>query len=53
MKKTEPLLICPDNSPNLPLSVVSGQNEIHFQKSVCKLGVIYDVKVSMKQVNRA
>ena len=48
-EKTEALLIGPQNSPNLPPSVVIGESEIQFSKSVRNLGVIFDDKPSMKQ----
>ena len=41
--KTEALLIDPQNSPNLPLSIKC------FSRSVRNLGVIFDDKLSMKQ----
>ena len=47
--KTEALLIDPENSPNLPLSIKIGQNDICFSRSVRKLGVIFDNELSMKQ----
>ena len=47
--KTEALLIDPQNSPNLPLSITIGQNDICFSRSVRNLGVIFDDKLSMKQ----
>ena len=40
--KTEALLIDPQNSPNLPLSITIGQNNICFSRSVRK-------KLSIKQ----
>ena len=46
--KTEALLIDP-NSPNLPLSIEMGQNDIRFWRSVQNLGVTFDDKLSMKQ----
>ena len=50
MKKTEALLIDPQNSLNLPLSIIFGESEIQFSKSVQNLGMIFDDKLSMKQV---
>ena len=50
--KTEALLIDPQNSPNLPLSITIGQNDICFSRSVRNLGVIFDDKLSMKQVSK-
>ena len=47
--KTEVLLIDPENSRNLPLSIKIGQNDICFSRSVWNLGVICDDKLSMKQ----
>ena len=47
--KTEALLIDPENSPNLPLSIKIGQNDICFSRSVRKLSVIFDNELSMKQ----
>ena len=47
--KTEALLIDPQNSPNLPLSITIVQNDICFSRSVGNLGVIFDNKLSMKQ----
>ena len=47
--KTEALLIDPQNSTNLPLSVKIGQNNICFSRSVRNLGVIFDDKLSLKQ----
>ena len=47
--KTEALLNDPQNSPNLPLSITIGQNDICFSRSVRNLGVIFDDKLSMKQ----
>ena len=47
--KTEALLIDPQNSPNHPLSITIGQNDICFSRSVRNLGVIFDDKLSMKQ----
>ena len=47
--KTEALLIDPENSRNLPLSIKIGQNDICFSRSVRKLGVIFDNELSMKQ----
>ena len=47
--ETEALLIDPQNSPNLPLSIKIGQNDICFSRSVLNLGVIFDDKLSMKQ----
>ena len=49
MKKTEALLIDPQNSLNLPLSIIFGESEIQFSKSVQNLGMIFDDKLSMKQ----
>ena len=49
MKKTEALLIDLQNSPNLPLSVIIGESEIQFSKSVRNLGMIFDDKPTMKQ----
>ena len=49
MKKTKAVLIDPQNSPNLPLSVIIGESEIQFSKSVQNLGMIFDDKLSMKQ----
>ena len=51
-EKTEALLIDPQNSPNLPLSSVIDESEIQFSKSVRNLGVIFDDKLSMKQVSK-
>ena len=48
----ETLLIDSQNSPNLPLSVVIGESEIQFSKSVWNLGVIFDDKLLMKQVGK-
>ena len=48
-EKTEALLIDPQNSPNLPLSITIGQNNICFSTSVRNLGVIFDDKLSVKQ----
>ena len=45
-EKTEALLIDPQNSPNLPLSVVIGDSEIQFSKSVRNLGVIFGIQNS-------
>ena len=47
--KTEALLIDPQNSLNLPLSIKIGQNDICFSRSVQNLGVVFDDKLSMKQ----
>ena len=47
--KTEALLIDSQNSPNLPLSITIGQNDICFSRSVRNLGVIFDDKLLMKQ----
>ena len=47
--KTEALLIDPENSPNLPLSITISENDICFSRSVQNLGVIFDDKLSMKQ----
>ena len=47
--KTEALLIDPQNSPDLPLSITIGQNDICFSRSVRNLGVILDDTLSMKQ----
>ena len=47
--ETEALLIDPQNSPNLPLSIKIGQNDICFSRSVLNIGVIFDDKLSMKQ----
>ena len=47
--KTEALLFDPQNSPNLPLSIKIGQNDICFSRSVRNLGVIFDDKLSTKQ----
>ena len=47
--KTETLLIDPQNSPNLPLSITIGQSDICFSRSVRNLAVIFDDKLSMKQ----
>ena len=47
--KTEALLIDPKNSPNLPLSITIGQNDIVFSRSVRNLGVTFDDKLSTKQ----
>ena len=47
--KTEALLIDPQNSPNLPLSVIISESEIQFSKSVRNLGMIFVDKLSMKQ----
>ena len=47
--KTEALLSNPQNSPNLPLSIKIGQNDICFSRSVLNPGVIFDDKLSMKQ----
>ena len=49
MKKTKAVLIDPQNLPNLPLSVIIGESEIQFSKSVQNLGMIFDDKLSMKQ----
>ena len=46
--KTEALLIDHQNSPNLPLSITIGQNDICFSRLVRNLGVIFDDKLSMK-----
>ena len=49
-EKTQALLIDPQNSPNLPLSIKIGQNDFFFlwPRSVWNLGVISDDKLSMK-----
>ena len=47
--KAEALLIDPQNSPNLPLSITIGQNDVCFSRSVRNLGVIFDNKLSIKQ----
>ena len=47
--KTEALLIDPQNSLNLPLSIKIGQNDICFSRSIWNLGVIFYDKLSMKQ----
>ena len=47
--KTEALLIDPQNSTNLPLSIKIGQNDICFLRSVRNLGLIFYDKLSMKQ----
>ena len=49
MKKTEALLIDPQNSPDLTLPIVIDESEIQFTKSVRNLGLIFDDKLSMKQ----
>ena len=47
--KTEALLNDPKKSPNLPLSIKLGQNDICFSRPVRNLGVLFDDKLSMKQ----
>ena len=47
--KTEALLIDPQNSPNLPLSIKIGQDDICFSRSVRDLALIFDDKHSVKQ----
>ena len=47
--KTEALLIDPENSRTLPLSIKIGQNDICFSRSVRNPGVVFDDKLSMEQ----
>ena len=47
--RTETLLIDPQNSPNLSLSVKIGQNDNCFSRSGWNLGVTFDYKLSTKQ----
>ena len=47
--KTETLLIDPQNTPNFPLSITIGQNDICFSRSARNLDVVFDDKLSMKQ----
>ena len=49
--ETDALLIDPQNSPNLSLSVKIGQNDICFSRSVWNLGVIFDDKLLVKYVS--
>ena len=49
--KTEAPPIDPQNSPNLPLSITIGQNDICFSRSVWNLGVIFDDKLLVKYVS--
>ena len=40
-EKTEALLTDSQNSPNIPFSIIIGESEIQFSKSVRNLGVIF------------
>ena len=51
-EKTEALLIDLQNSLNFPLSIIIGESEIQCSKSVRNLGMIFDDKLSMKQVSK-